>query len=127
MADHISPGSLEEYSLDKLPESSLAVVEEHLLVCDECRAWLEVIEPVNYVHFTKDGPVYLRATLLTTGKVMARHWGKNLNGGRVCESVAAARKYLSESFSQMFPEHRCTSKCGPTGESGAAIGSPLRH
>lgn len=118
MADHISHGLLEEYSLGNMAESSLAAVEEHLLICDDCRRWLEVIEPVNYVHFTEDWPVYSRATMLTTGKVTARHWGKNLDCGRECENVSAARKYLSESFFQMFPDHICKGKCGPTRQQG---------
>jgi hypothetical protein len=113
---HISEAVLEEYSLYKLTESSVAEVEEHLLVCDHCRAWLEIIEPVDFVHFTEDGPVYMRATLLTTGEVMARYWGRDLDGGRLCGSVSAARKYLNESFPQMFPEHTCTGRCGPTRE-----------
>jgi hypothetical protein len=62
---HLSDGSLEEYSLDNLPESSLTVVEEHLLVCGQCRARLEGIEPINYIHYTEDGPVYESATRLT--------------------------------------------------------------
>ena len=118
MAEHISYGMLEEYSLDKLAESAVPAVEEHLLVCDHCRAWLDAIEPVNFLHFTEDGPIYSRATLLATGQVMARHWGKSLDGGRVCGSVSAARKYLSQSFAQMYPEHKCGAKCGPTQERG---------
>jgi hypothetical protein len=82
---------------------------------------LETIEPVNFVHFTEDGPVYSRATLLTTGKVMARHWGKDLDGGKVCESVSAARKYVSESFTQMFPEHTCKGTCGLTQDRGKRV------
>jgi predicted anti-sigma-YlaC factor YlaD len=86
MADHISGLVLEEYSLDKLAESGLAAVEEHLLVCEHCRAWLDAIGPANFVHFTEDGPAYSRATLFATGQVMARHWGKSLDRGSVSES-----------------------------------------
>ena len=115
-AIHILEGTLEEYSLDHLPEP--AAVEEHLLVCDFCRARLEAIEPINFIHFTEDGPIYSRATRLATGKVLARHWGEQLDGGGVFRSVSAARKYLTESFSQMFPEHKCDRRCGPTQEPG---------
>lgn len=87
----------------------------------QLRAWLDAIEPVNYVHFTEDGPVYSRATLLTTGKVMARHWGKELDVGKVCESVSAARRYVNASFCQMFPEHTCKGSCGPTQERGKRV------
>jgi len=118
MEDHISDAAFEEYSLDKLKESSVAAVEGHLRVCDHCRTRLKAIEPVNFIHFTDDGPIFSRATKLATGKVMARHWGKELDGGRVFGDASAAMKYLSESFSQMFPEHSCEGQCGPIQERG---------
>lgn len=109
---HSSDERLEKYSLDRLPESSLAAVEEHLLVCEQCRARLEEIEPLKYVHHTEDGPVYARVTRLTTGKVMARHWGHDLHAGRAFGDFYAAKQYLRESFSQMYPEHTCEGSCG---------------
>jgi hypothetical protein len=124
MADHISDGVLQEYSLDKLAGLALAAVEEHLLICDQCRTWLDAIEPVSYVHFTEDGPIYSRATLLMEGKVMARHWGKELAVNKECGSVSTARKYLNEYFAKMFPEHKCDGRCGPTREHGGS--GPLR-
>lgn len=114
---HISDGVLEQYSLETLAEPRLSV-KKHLLACAYCRTRLEAIEPVNFVHFTEDGPIYSRATKLTTGKVMARHWGKELDGGRLCGSVSVAKAYLKESFSQMFPEHSCEGECGPAQERG---------
>ena len=48
------------------------------------------------------------------GRVMARRWGKQMDSIRECVSVAAAKLFLTTSFFQMFPEHRCGSKCGPT-------------
>jgi len=115
---HLLDGALEEYSHGRLANSGVASVEEHLLVCDFCRPRLEAIEPVNFVHFTEDGPVYSRATRLTTGKLMARHWGEELEGGKFFGNVSAARKYLNESFAQMFPEHKCKGECGSTQERG---------
>lgn len=115
---HFSDEALEEYSLDRLADYTVVVVREHLLFCDYCRARLEGIEPVNLVHFTEDGPVYSRATRLTIGKVMVRHWGAQLEHGKVCGSVSAASGYLSESFAQMYPEHRCEGRCGPAKEHG---------
>ena len=109
---HLSEGALEEYSLDKLADSSLAAVEEHLLICRQCCARLEEIEPVKYIHYTEDGPVYARITRLTTGKVVARHWGQDLHAGRAFGSFYAAKQHLSESFSQMYPEHTCQGSCG---------------
>ena len=118
---HPADESLEAHSLNELAEPGLAAVEEHLLVCGHCRARLEQIEPVKFIHYTNDGPIYSRATRLTTGQVMAQHWGRNLHGGRVFGSVSAARKYLCDSFSQMFPEHTCTVWCAPS--NGVATGS----
>jgi hypothetical protein len=109
--EHLSDGALEQYSLDKLAEPSLVPVEEHMLVCDQCRARLEAIEPVSFVHYTADGRFHSRVTRLATGKLMARHWDKDLNGGRTLQSVSAAKQYLNKSFSQMFPEHTCDRRC----------------
>ena len=114
MEDHAQEKALREYSLGELAQDDIARIEEHLQNCDFCRALLTKLEPINYVHFTADGPVYSRVTRLTTRKVMARHWGKEMDGGMVFTSVSSARRYLSESFAQMFPEHRCDRTCGPT-------------
>ncbi len=119
--DHISEGALEEYSLDRLPESTCAQVEEHLLLCEGCRARLVGIEPVHFVHITDEGPVYSRGTRLMTGEVMARHWGHNLDGGRRFGSVLAAREYLYNSFAEMFPEHRCDGRCGALQNRGLTV------
>lgn len=75
---------------------------------------LEAIEPVNFVHFTSDGPIYLRATRLANSKVMARHWGKGLEDAKLCQDVADARASLEDSFAKTFPEHACGERCGPT-------------
>ena len=113
---HISDEGLEEYSLDRVAESRVGKVARHLGLCNHCRTRLDGIQPVSYVHFTADGPVYSRATRLATGKVIARHWGQELDGGRDFWDVSAARRYLRESFSQMFPEHQCNHNCGPMRE-----------
>jgi len=111
---HVLDGALEEYSLHELAEARVAAVAEHLLGCAHCRARLDAIEPVNFVHFTDGGPVYSRATRLTTGKVMARHWGKDLACNQLCQNTAFAKRFLTVSFWKMFPEHKCESRCGPT-------------
>jgi hypothetical protein len=126
MPEHPSDGALEGYSLRELAESSLPAVEEHLLVCDGCRARLDAIEPVNYIHYTEDGLIYSRATRLTTGRVMAQHWGSDLHGARIFRTVAAARKYLDESFSQMFPEHKCSVRCTRVAPARRAVEPAIR-
>jgi hypothetical protein len=124
---HLSDEALEDYSLDKLGGASLAAVEEHLLVCERCRDRLVRIEPVNFLHYTQDGPVYSRVTRLTTGKAMARHWGPDLHGGRIFGSVRDATGYLSDSFSQMYPEHTCDGSCGSPPQEPVAEFFNCRH
>ena len=41
---HISDDDLERYALEPLPEAELAPLEEHLLICSECRNRLEATE-----------------------------------------------------------------------------------
>lgn len=127
MRDHIPDHDVEQYSLDKLPSSNSVIIEEHLLVCEYCRARLLGIEPVNYVHFTDHGPVYSRITTLTTGEMMARHWGDELDLGKVFRNMSDAEQYLNTSFSQMFPKHTCDGRCGPTQNWGLAIAPPTRQ
>jgi hypothetical protein len=109
---HPSDEILEKCSLDRLPECDLARLEEHLLVCDQCRARLAAIEPLRYVHYTEDGSVWATITRLKTGKLMARVWGQDLHGGRAFGSFYAAKEYLSAFFAQMYPEHICKDPCG---------------
>jgi len=111
---HKSEEGLESYSLGRLAPSHVAALEEHLLICERCRAKLADIEPFNVVHYTSDGPFYFRITRLRTGTFFARHWGRNLEGGKEFRTRASAKTYLEASFFQMFPEHICTSRCGPT-------------
>ena len=37
---HIAEDDLELYEIERLPEAHVAPVEEHLLVCEDCRAQL---------------------------------------------------------------------------------------
>ena len=43
-SDHIDAETLERYALGHLAEAELGRVEEHLLLCQECRNWLIVAE-----------------------------------------------------------------------------------
>jgi len=113
-AGHQSKGDLETYSLGRLAPDKIALFEQHLLICARCRDRLHAIEPYNLVHFTADGPFYSRVTKLRTGRFLARHWGQSLEGGKEFSTLAAAKRYLERTFIQMFPEHVCTERCGPT-------------
>jgi hypothetical protein len=115
-SDHVAAATLEAYSLQDLTVEAVETVENHLLVCETCRTRLAGIEPFNTVHYTQDGPFYSRVTRLRNGVFAARHWGCQIDGGRRCDDLASACKYLVESFAQMFPEHKCVEGCGDTRE-----------
>lgn len=119
--EHLSAADLESYSLGRLDTSRVDGIEEHLFVCAACTERLVAIEPYNYVHYSKSGPFYSRITRLRNGRFFARHWASGLEGGKEFQSRAAAKAYLSRSFSQMFPGHVCTARCGSTspGPAGA--------
>lgn len=45
--EHVSEDDLERYAMRTLPESAVAPLEEHLLICAECRGRL--VETERYV------------------------------------------------------------------------------
>jgi hypothetical protein len=67
-------------------------------------------KPLDVVHDTGDGVVYLRAERRGRNWI-ARNWGPQLGGSRVCKTMREANEYLEASFFEMFPEHRCTERC----------------
>jgi hypothetical protein len=67
-------------------------------------------KPLSFVHDTADGFVYSK--IERRGREwIARHWGDQLDGIRVCATVREANEYVVASFNEMFPEHRCTERC----------------
>jgi hypothetical protein len=103
-------------------------IGEHLLTCERCQNELaltdryiqamkraaaspEINRRLRSIHITEDGPIFGTMHQREDGKWLARHWGKQIDGWRVCDSVEAAYEYLRESFHQMFPEHVCSEKC----------------
>ena len=73
-------------------------------------------EPVSFIHDTEDGQVHLWASSDDEGGWNARFWGRELAGARHFDTVAKANAYLRDSFTEMFPEHRCTEQCGTATE-----------
>lgn len=69
--------------------------------------------PVSVVHQTEDGPVHLWASPGPEGNWKARIWGQQLGGTQQFRTLAEANRHLIESFSQMFPDHVCSSGCVP--------------
>ena len=125
---HFSPDELEAYSLGLSSDADLEKVEEHLLICERCQNELALTDQygramrkavsspqtgkrLRSIHITKDGPVFGAMHSGADGKWVARHWGRQLDGGRICDSVEGANAYLMESFQQMFPEHVCLEQC----------------
>lgn len=113
---HQTGEDLESYSLGRLVLCLLPGLEQHLLICQRCRERLTAIEPYNFVHYTGDGPFYSRVTKLRTGMFVARHWGRSLQGGKEFRTCEGAKAYLVRAFSQVFPEHTCTARCGATND-----------
>ena len=125
---HLSFDELEAYSVGRANDAGLESTEEHLLICEHCQkalamtdqyimavrnvaASLDVAARLRSVHITDDGPVFGAIHIGADGRWIARHWGRQLDGGRTCDSVEDANAYLMDSFHQMFPEHVCTEQC----------------
>lgn len=122
MAQEVHPAldELEASALGLSSDANLENVEEHLVICERCQSELAlkraVAAPDNgkrlrSIHITEDDPIFGAIHCGTDGKWIARHWGRQLDGRRICDSVEEANDYLTESFQQMFPEHLCTGRC----------------
>ncbi len=128
MDQHLSADELEAYSLGRATDTNLEQIEIHLLFCEHCqnelaltahyiRAMKEAtvvgkdVRRLSSVHITEGGPIFGAMHETADGKWLARHWGRQLDGGRKCDSVEEANAYLIESFWQMFPEHVCSMGC----------------
>ena len=110
--EHVGPATLEDYSLQNLGPEALEAAECHILICACCRGRLAEIEPFSYIHYTPAGPFYSRITRLRNGLFWAHHWGCQVDGRSRYLDLASTRKYLLDSFVQMFPEHECGEACG---------------
>jgi len=127
MQRHIDEDVLEAYALGKLKDDGLTQVEEHLLLCVPCQDQLRKVETFikalrgvaadlfdsyDFVHDTEAGPVHL-TLIKAEGRWVARFWGENLEGMLVFGDARDASRYLGDCFSEMFPAHQCTPRCGP--------------
>jgi hypothetical protein len=125
---HLSPTELVAYALGLPSNADLEQVELHLVICEVCQEeltlavrYLRAKEKVGApsgtagrlrsLHFTMDGPIIGAMHSDGDGKWIARQWGRELDGARICDSVKEAHAYLMESFWQMFPEHVCLKRC----------------
>ena len=94
---------LYSFSVGSLAPPLLSGLERRLLVCRRCLERLSAIEPCSFVHYTGDGPFYSRVTLLRTGMLFARHWGRSLEGGRRFRTHEAAKTGLNAVLPSMTP------------------------
>ncbi len=121
---HVSDKELAEYSFGRLPAADAERVSAHLAVCTLCRRKLRaerafqravrralLAGPISAVHATKDGPIHLQVTRTARGTWLARHWGRELDGGWEFDTVEEANEWNLRSFAEMYPEHRCTGRC----------------
>jgi hypothetical protein len=125
---HPSREALRAYSCGLAVDRKLGEVEGHLFICQICQDKLvlasqdeqRVKSPDNVqrranrlrsIHITEDGPIFAAMHKEVAGKWVALHWGRQLSGRRICGSVDEANEYLTESFQQMFPDHRCSEWC----------------
>ena len=127
---HPRPSELQALSMGRLPTVESLRVQKHLFECPACLHRLLEMEVLNelaeelnshvpkpdrrkplfIVHDTADGLMYSRTE--RRGRVwIARHWGPELEGMRVCRTMREANAFLEASFLEMFPEHRCTELC----------------
>ncbi len=125
---HINDEVLELFALNRLPDDRLPAVEEHILICEECRERLHTVDVFlstlkttlrrsdpNVVfwqlHQTEDGPVEIWIERAGDSRWISRRRGPALSGGAEFRSEAEALEEVSESFAVLFPEHRCSGAC----------------
>jgi hypothetical protein len=123
---HPTRQELRCFSLGTL--SAAVRLQRHLAKCPQCLHRLLDIEEtlpsaetdhcskpnsrkcVFIVHDTGDGMIYCRAEKRGR-KWFAHRWGRQISGGQTCTTLDEANEFLATSFREMFPEHRCTSRC----------------
>ena len=68
---------------------------------------------LDFCHDTEDGIIVSEVHRVGRGKWFARHYGSQLDGGKLTRTLREANAYLLESFHLMFPKHVCTEWCEP--------------
>jgi hypothetical protein len=71
-----------------------------------------VIEPISYIHQTKDGPVHLLVKAGKSGWV-ALYWGSRVAGTWSGATLAEANETVLRWFRKIFVGHQCSDACGP--------------
>jgi hypothetical protein len=89
----------------------LALSDQYVWAMKKAVAVPEAGRRLRSIHVTEDGPIFGTIHSGADGKWIARQWGRQLDGGRTCDSMEEANAYLIDSFHQMFPEHFCSETC----------------
>jgi hypothetical protein len=127
MAGHPGEGDLEQYTMSTCPEGRAEEIEEHLLLCEECRARLaaidrclltfreaavETLDDLHYRHKLRDG--WADITVSRSGsRWTARIWAPDVEFDRLLETFEEAFACSRNTFLELFPEHGCGPECGP--------------
>jgi hypothetical protein len=130
---HPCADDLLEYAMGTLPEGESAVLQQHLLVCRQCRRRLyqtvSVIQVTNRVgiegriayaddhqtcwsiHYVGDDLITSVAIRLRRKEWAARLTGPGLDACTTTQSFEEANRYLVDAFRRIFPAHKCTERC----------------
>jgi anti-sigma factor RsiW len=123
---HLSEDLLEAYVLGRATADDEALIEEHLLVCDECQGRLSREQrtittliaslPPNpseviATHKTKKGDVSFYVRRLPSRGWRASVVGPGAESGMILPSRERAEEYCRDTFRDLFPEHHCGPGC----------------
>jgi hypothetical protein len=117
---HLAGAELIEYRLGTPFDTGLERSEDHLRACRRCQNELAMDNRsgilgdkgrLRSIHITDDGPIFGALHFCADGTWMARHWGGQLDGYKICDSSEEADAHLTRTFQEMFPEHLCSGLC----------------
>jgi anti-sigma factor RsiW len=128
---HPSDNSLEDYARGTLDAGVAELVRQHLETCHRCCRSVDEIRrfvaalavadaelrsrPLSFIHHTEQGPVRLVVKPGASGDWVAMVAGATVELLGRHNDVWTANDQAIRAFEEMFPEHRCTCRCGPAG------------
>jgi hypothetical protein len=68
-----------------------------------------------FIHDTEGSLIRLEMRILPDSQWAAGFRGEKVEGRALFQSAAEAYRHLERVFSEMYPEHRCTDRCGARG------------
>jgi hypothetical protein len=127
-ADHIEDGLLEAYAVGNAPAEALEQFGQHLQACAQCRQRLRKTrqfvrdlqaalktQPVllESAHLTEHGSIRVAVKTSDSGDWLASVSGPDIETLQHFpkEQADAAVQYALRTFTELFPEHKCTAGC----------------